>query len=621
MPHDGHARGIRFGAFALDRSSGELYKGSTRLRVPHQSIEILIALLEHPGELVGREDLRRRLWADHTFVDFEHGLNAAIRRLRAALGDSADTPRFIETLPRRGYRFIGSCDPRTGVQDRLSGDAAARDAVRRARGGISTASRDPERDDRRVKRERPPADRSSQIRSLVVLPFTNGSGAGMQQYFADGMTESLIGSMSIIGRLRVISPSSAARYRSTDKSLPQIARELAVDGLIQGAAAQSENGFLVEVALVEGQAGETLWSRRYERPMTDLLRVQAEIAETIAAEIRLKLSANERRRFRRSHARSARAQEAYLRGRYHWNRETFEGLQKSVEYLSEALQQEPAYAAYHSAMADWYLSAAIHGVIPMVDGIQKAKVETLRSLELDDQLAEAYACLGRIAIFEWDLQRARAECDMAIRLNPNLVEPVILSAKALSYLSLHEAAIARVKQAKRLDPVSPRTCMAAAVVYYIAGDYARAVEESQQALELEPRHATAFYFMGLSQLRLGRAADALKSLESAVAVGQRHAATLAGLAFVLAQTGHPDEAVHVLEEMRERATRAQVSPYYFAEVFVALHDVGKALDYLSLSYDLHIPDMIGIGVDPLFESLHGHPAFERILSRLRVASE
>ena len=162
----------------IDRLASSI-KARRGSEIPHQSIEILIALLEHPGELVGREDLRRRLWADHTFVDFEHGLNAAIRRLRAALGDSADTPRFIETLPRRGYRFIGSCDPRTGVQDRLSGDAAARDAVRRARGGISTASRDPERDDRRVKRERPPADRSSQIRSLVVLPFTNGSGAGM----------------------------------------------------------------------------------------------------------------------------------------------------------------------------------------------------------------------------------------------------------------------------------------------------------------------------------------------------------------------------------------------------------------------------------------------------------
>jgi TolB-like protein/DNA-binding winged helix-turn-helix (wHTH) protein len=617
MPQDEHARGIiRFSAFALDRSSGELYKGPTRLKAPHQSIEILIALLERPGEVVGREDLRRRLWPGHTFVDFEQGLNAAMRRLRHALGDSADTPRFIETLPRRGYRFIGSCDPSTGPQHRRSAAGSIRDAVGRPSGGISMASRD----GKRVGRERVTHDRSSQIRSLVVLPFANASGAGTQQYFADGMTESLIGSMSVIGRLRVISVSSAARYRSTDKSLPQIARELAVDGLIQGVAVQSENGFRVDVALVDGQSGDALWSRRYERPMTDLLRVQAEIAETVAAEIRLKLSANERRRFRGAHARSAQAQEAYLRGRYHWNRETSEGLQKSFEYLSEALQQEPTDAACHAAMADWYLSAAINSLIPMAEGIQRAKVEALRSLELDDRLAEAYACLGRIAIIEWDLQRARAECEMAMRRNPNLAEPVILSARTLSYLSLHEEAIERVKYAKRLDPVSPRTYMAAAVVYYIAGDFARAVEESRQALELEPRHASAFYFMGLSQLRLGRAADALESLETAVAVGQRHPAALAGLAFVLAQTGHPDDAVQVLEEMRERATRAQVSPYYFAEVFVALHDVEKALEYLSRSYELHIPDMIGISVDPLFESLHGHPAFELILSRLRVQS-
>ena len=295
------------------------------------------------------------------------------------------------------------------------------------------------------------------MRSLVVLPLENMTGDPAQQYLADGMTECLTSSMSVIGQLKIISRSSAMKYRATTKPLDQIARELGVDGLIRGAVRRSETGVGVSVALMEPIKPDPLWSEDYDRPLTDLFTVQGEIAETIAAEIRLKLTATQRRRFR-SHRATASpdVNEAYLRGRYYWNRETPEALHRSFQYLSVAVQRDPDYAAAHAAVADWYLSAGNHGLVPVSEGLAKAKTAALRALELDPGLAEAYACLGRIAMHECDIQRARAEFETSRRLNPNLVEPIIWSARALSFLSLHADAIERVERAKQLDPVSPR---------------------------------------------------------------------------------------------------------------------------------------------------------------------
>jgi adenylate cyclase len=308
-----------------------------------------------------------------------------------------------------------------------------------------------------------------------------------------------------------------------------------------------------------------------------------------------------------------------VRGRYYWNRETPEALKRSFQYLSVAVQRDPDYPAGQAALADWYLSAGNNGLVTVPEAIAKARASALRALELDRDLAPAYACLGRIAMHEWDLQRAQAEFETAHRLSPNLVEPVIWSARALGYLSLHEEAIARVEFAKQLDPVSPRTYLAAAAVYYIAGRCDQALEESRKALEFEPRIPLAFYYIGVSQLRLGHLNDSVASLQTAVMLADRHPAPLAGLAAALASAGSTHEAANILDEMRDRATRAEVSPYYFAELYLALGDVTKSLEYLRRSYDLRIPDMIGIGVDPLFYSLHSHPEFQEILRRLAVA--
>jgi serine/threonine protein kinase/Flp pilus assembly protein TadD len=456
------------------------------------------------------------------------------------------------------------------------------------------------------------------MRSLVVLPLQNATEDPNEQYLADGMTECLINSMSVIGKLRVISRSSAMKYRDSPKPLRQIAGELGVDGLIRGSVRRSDSGVNVSVALLEPSSPDPLWSEVYDRALTDLLRVQGEIAETIAAEIYLRLSVTARRRFRSHRPTSPEINEAYLRGRYYWNRDTPEALHRSFQYLSVAVQGDPDYAAAHAALADWYLSAGNNGLIPVPEGLAKAKGAASRARELDPGLAEAYACLGRVAVHECDVHRALAEFETSLRLNPNLVEPVIWSARALSVLSMLDAAIKRVELAKQLDPISPRPYLSASAVYYIAGNYERAIEESKRALEFEPGLPTAFYFMGVSQLHLGLTVEALASLETSVRVGHGHAAAYGGRAFALVRMGRTADARDLLNEMKDRATRAEVSPYYFAEVYLALGEVDKAISYLRRSYELRIPDMVGIGVDPLLESLHDHPDFQEIVRNLAL---
>ncbi len=463
------------------------------------------------------------------------------------------------------------------------------------------------------------ADRASRaMRSLVVLPLDNRTGDPNQQYLADGMTECLISSMSVIGQLKIISRSSAMKYRDTTKPLQQIARELNVDGIVRGSVRRSDAGVGVSVALLEPVKSDPVWSEDYDRPLTDLLRVQGEIAETIAAEIYLKLTATERRRFRSHRATSPDINEAYLRGRYYWNRETPEALERSFEFLSIAVQRDPEYGAAHAALADWYLSAGNNGLVPIPESIAKAKTSALRALELDPGLAEAYACLGRIAMHECDIQRARAEFETSLRLNPNLVEPVIWSARALSYLTLFDQASARVERAKQLDPVSPRPYLAASAVCYVARKYEQAVVEGRSALEFEPRLPVAFYFIGMAQLHMRNFDGAIQTLNTSVQVGHGHAAAVAGLAVAFAKAGRIDDALKLIEEMKDRATRAEMSPYFFAEVYLALGDVEKALTYLRRSYELRIPDMVGIAVDPLFDDLRDRSEFKRMVRDLAI---
>ena len=469
----------RFGRFELDSTSGELRKHGRKIRLPNQPLQVLRLLVERAGDLVTRGELQRMLWPSDTFVDFDIGLNSAIRQVRAALGDSAQNPVFVETVPRRGYRFIGT------------------------------------------------ASHSNESRRVNVW----------QQVF--------------------------------DVAVTGTSREPHI-----GSAPTPENP--------------------------------------------LKLTGDEPGGFSRERSANYDFREAYLRGRYYWNQRAPEALRRSYYFLSLALDKKHDSPENNAALADWYLSAEREHFLPRHQAIAYAKTAAARALELQPDLAEVHACLGRIALQECNLLRAHAEFDAAIRLDPTLVDPVLSCALTLSYLVRHEEAREYIAHARQLDPISPRTCLAAARAAYVVGDYGAAAEASQEALALQAHSAEAFYFLGLSQFQLGLMESALENFVSAARENPGHPSPLSAIATVHARERRIADAVTIVEQMTEKATRAEVSPYYFVELYLALGHVEKALGYLRRSFDLRLPDIIGIGVDPWLRPLHGRAAFQAMITSLGI---
>jgi DNA-binding winged helix-turn-helix (wHTH) protein/tetratricopeptide (TPR) repeat protein len=471
----------RFGTFELDSASGELRKQGRKVRLPNQPSQVLRVLVQRAGNLVTREELQRMLWPSDTFVDFDIGLNSAIRQVRAALGDTAKNPVFVETVPRRGYRFL------------------------------ATASR-----------------------------------------------------AAVAGRVNV-------------------------------------------------------WQEVFDAPVKGAFD-EPHVALALTHKLSLKLTPDEQRWFSSERLANCDFREAYLRGRYYWNQGTLEGLLRSYHFLSLALDRKHDSGEANAALADWYFCAGVQGLLPSHEALAYAKVAAARAFELEAGLAEVHACLGRIALHECNLLRAHAEFETAGRLNPDLVDPVLSCALTLSYLVRHEEAGEYVARARQLDPVSPRTCLVAARAAYAAGDYVAAAEASQEALALQAHLAPAFYFLALSQFQLGLMELALQNFACAARENMHHPAPVSAIATVHAHEGRTAEALAIVKLMIEKATRAEVSPYYFAEVYLALGDVEKALEYLRCSFDLRLTDIIGIAVDPWLRPLHGHPAFEAMLTSLGISS-
>jgi TolB-like protein len=337
---------IRFGDFELD-PAGELHSGGRKIKLQEQPLQILRILMERQGDIVAREELQHKLWPSDTFVDFDHGINNAIKRLREALGDTAETPRFIETLPRRGYRFIGGLESKERTQ------------------------------------------------SLVVLPLENLSRDPEQEYFADGLTEALITNLAKIGALRVISRTTAMKYKGVrSKSVPEIAHELGADRMVEGTVLRSGDRVRISVQLIDASTDTHLWAETYERALQDVLTLQAEVARAIATEIQVKLTPQEQAQLRPTRRVDAEGYELYLKGRYHWNKRSLEGLTKGAEYFQKAIDRDPTYAAAYAGLADTASRLGFWTDAPPKEACARGKAAALKAIEMDNTLTEAYAALA-----------------------------------------------------------------------------------------------------------------------------------------------------------------------------------------------------------------------------------
>jgi TolB-like protein/DNA-binding winged helix-turn-helix (wHTH) protein/tetratricopeptide (TPR) repeat protein len=616
---------IRFGLFEFDPQSGELRKQGTRIRLQGQPVEILSMMLARPGELVTREELQKRLWPADTFVDFDRSLNAAVKRLRAALGDSAETPRFIETLARRGYRFIAPLDarrsaaveppaapvtipvpsprPRYLLPVTLAAVAMAAAGVMLYLGkAVNGFGGD---------------GPSKRMESLLVLPLKSLSSDPEQGYFADGMTDALNARLAGVSALRVISQTSSLLYKGTDKPLSQIARELKVDGIVEGSVLRSGDRIRINVQLVQPEGEKRIWGQTYERNVRDLLAVQSEVTRAIVDEIRVKLTPGEAARLADVRASNPEAHVAYAKGRFFWNKRTEEGLRKAVEFFGQAIDKDPGYALAYVGLADSWVPRAWYAYMPAKEAFPHAKKAVTRALELDPGLAEAHTTLAFINLYyDWDWAAAEREFRRAIELNPNYANAHHWYAEYLSLVGRHEAAIREAERARELDPLSSIINTWVGSRYFFARRYDTAVAQYRNVVELDPGFVPARLALGQAYERTKNFPGAIGELQRAVDLSGGSPVYVASLAHAYGVTGRRADALKLIEELKQQASRRYVASFDMAMAWLGLGDYERSLALLERAVEDRSPRLLFLMVEPRFDPLRSHARFQALIKRI-----
>ena len=629
---------VRFGRYEVSFQSGELRKSGLRIRVQQQPMKLLETLLEHPGEVVTREELRSRVWPNESFGDFDQALNIAIAKLRSALGDSADNPRFIETLSKRGYRFIADvsvvdADPRPKLPEPSSGDPRASEVELKLPAAGSAAA--PKRRLRTThwvvaalalvlsvailavwlfrSRSRAPA----RIRSLAVLPLENLSGDPAQNYFADGMTDELITDLAQISALRVISRTSAMVYKGARKPLPQIARELNVDAVVEGSVLRSGDQVRITAQLIEASTDKHLWSQSYEGELRDTLALQNRVASAIADQIRINLTPQEQAALKNVKVVNPDAYESYLKGRYFWNRRTADGLKVALAYFNQAIEEDPKYTQAYSGLADTYalLGDWQYAVMTPKDAFPKAKAAAIKALELDSTLGEAHNSLAFVLDgFDWDLDAGGREFRRAIELNPGYATAHHWYAWHLSLLGQYDEAIAEMRKAQNLDPLSLIINADLAEILVLAHSYDESIRQSLKTIELDPNFALAHNQLAQAYIQEHKYDEAIAELRKAVQLSGSSPTFMANLARAYALSGRRSEAVQLLSDLKERSDASNSNAPEIAMIYASLGNTDQAMNWLQKAYNDRFNP--GVLLRPGFDPLRSDSRFRDLVHNM-----
>jgi len=556
---------VRFDTYELDVRSCELRRDGIRVKIQEQPLQILQILLERPGQLVTREELRQKIWPSDTFVDFDHGINNSIKRLRAALIDSAETPRYIETVASRGYRFIGS----------------------------TNASR--------------------RIESLAVLPLENLSHDPEQEYFAEGLTEALINALAKIGELRVLSRTCVMQYKGVSKPLTEVAQELRVDAIVEGTALRVGDRVRITAQLIDAPRETHLWAESYERDLRDVLALQAEVAQAIAREIQVKLTPVDQARLAKVHPVAPEAYDAYLKGRYYWNRRPAR-VAEAIKYFELAIEREPGYALAYAGLADSLTSLSAWGVVSANEGCIKAKKLAQRALEIDHGLAEAHTALAYATMYHYDFLDAEKEFERAIEINPRYAGGHHLFGLYLAMMGHYEEAYTEFQRALRLDPLTVSQSLLG-FNYLYSRRYDQAVSQFIRTLELAPDEGPAHCGLGWAYSCKSMHEPAIAALRKGLDLWPG-STPRAWLGEFLAVAGYRDDAQMVLEQMFVLSKERYVTPYGVARIYNALGKTDDALQWLETAYHQQAEWMLLLKVDPCFDNLRSTSCFEDLMRRM-----
>lgn len=655
------AQRYRFGPFYLDAHSGELRKHGIKLKLGGHPIRILIYLLEHSGELVTREQLRERLWAADTFVDFDHGLNSAIKRLRQTLLDDANRPRYIETVPRRGYRFIGNVEVTGGLDDPApigapypapaasepvtvpqTGAGRAGDEA----GGKAAANREIG-DGRKtlgkrdwlvlagiavvalfavaylpIKSHMGNAARP-RINSLAVLPLKNLSGDPGQEYLADGMTETLIGRLSTIHDLRVISRTSVMRFKDTQLSVPEIAKALGADAIVEGSVIREGDRIRVHAQLIRAATDEHFWSESYDREFQDILSLESEVAQAIARKVEVTVSGEEHARLIAVRRVAPEAHESYLKGLRQLNQSNTRadktGIEKSIPYFETAIRSDATFAPAYVALANAYMSLSLVVVGGEPDELRpKATSATRKALELDPELADAHTLLARIYLAQWQWGYSEAEFNRALQLNPNDANAQMGLANWLLCQGRTDEAIAWSQRARRLDPLG-FAGFSDGWILFQSRHYEEAIGELRSAIAVNPDDAWAHWLLGFVLIADGHPSNAIPVLDKTVSMMKRSPGSIGVLAMAYAHTGRRKDALRLIDELKQRRKKGYVPAAAFAIPYLALGENDRAFEWLERAYNEHSTMLQFLKVYPGFDPVRGDARFLDLLRRVGLA--
>jgi TolB-like protein/DNA-binding winged helix-turn-helix (wHTH) protein/tetratricopeptide (TPR) repeat protein len=617
---------FRFREYSLRADSAELRRAGTLVKLQPQPARVLAILVSRAGEVVMRQELAEQVWGSGTYVDFEHGLNFAIQQVRSVLDDDPRAPRFVETIPKRGYRFIAPVTreaPKVGREEQPDVEPRAPRPPRSARPWLASIAAvlvvfavviaAAVLNVRHSEVEFTPA---AGIHSIAVLPLQSLSSDPEQAYFSDGMTDELITDLARSSSVRVISRTSVERYKGTRLALGEIAKQLNVDAVVEGTIMRSDGRVRITAQLIDAHSDRHLWADSYERDLRDVFTLQAEVARQIAVEIGSSLMPEGQPPARAMRPIDPAVHEAYMRGNFYWNQLTCDGFAKAAQYFQQTIDRDPAFARAYVGLAQSYFTLSDWGCSSDRALVAKSKVAALKAVALDPSSGEAHAWLGKLAFFyEWDFARAEHELTQAIELSPNYPEGHIIYAVFLETTGRREAGLAEMKRAHDIDPISQLTNLIEVVVFYLARDYDAAIEQGEKTVDLYSQSVGTYAWLGPAYEKRASYDRAMAAYLKAMELGGASSAKISASRAAYRKSGMRG---YWQAELADAGQAPRADACRFATIYAHLGDKDRAVEYLEQSAAQHCSGPHTTLADPAFDSFRTDPRFKELLRRLAV---
>jgi TolB-like protein len=572
-------RHVSFGIYELDLHARELRKQGLRVKLQQKPFDLLAALLERPGGVVTRDELRQRLWPKETFGDLDHSLSIAVHKIRIALHDTAENPRFIETLAGRGYRFLAPV-------------------------------RVPEN-----------AVRSSGRVMLAVLPFDNVDADPTHEYFVDGMTDELISSLAITNpqKLAVIARTSIMQYKRSARPLAEIARELRVEYVLEGSVRRTAKRTRIHARLIQASDQAQMWAGTYDRPLKDIVSLQAEVAANIAEALAVELIPESKSWRENPPTQNLEAYELYLRGRAHWVQKTESRFSEALGCFQKAIAADPRYSLAYAGVADCYAVFGFYGLLPPREAYEKAKAAAVEALNLNPLLPEAHSALAFVTLqYDWDWNAAEKRHLQAVALSPNYAAAHHWYGIALTQMGRFHDGLTTLQKAGNLDPISSAVQAQIGWVYYFSRDFELAVKQLDRVVKADPGFALARYFLSMACVQAGHRDAAVREAREAVRLTEGHPACVAALVSALQANGKNRDAGQTLRKLEAMCASRHVSPYWLAFSHAALGEAESAIEKLDHTYEERSGWMLYLKIEPAFDAVRMDERVVELLQRTQA---